>query len=121
MRPAVDEIARTAHEKVDLDDLPIDDPATLDLIRSSDTLGCFQIESPGQRELLQKLQPDRWGDLIGGISLFRPGRVQSDPIRPSLSRRVTLDQPSYIHPVLLPAPQETSGEIVTHAESLRRH
>src|SRR3954471_15329313 len=80
MRHAVDEIARTTGEKVDLDRIPLDDPATFELIRRSDTLGCFQIESPGQRELLQKLQPTRFEDLIVDISLFRPGPVKSDMI-----------------------------------------
>ena len=82
MRHALDEIARTTGEKVDLDRIPLDDPATFELIRRSDTLGCFQIESPGQRELLQKLQPTRWEDLIVDISLFRPGPVKSDMIAP---------------------------------------
>ncbi|MGE5459438.1 MAG: PHP domain-containing protein, partial [Solirubrobacterales bacterium] len=58
MRHCLDEIARTEHEKLDLDAIPLDDPPTFELIRRSDTLGCFQIESPGQRELLQKFQPD---------------------------------------------------------------
>src|SRR5204862_1051660 len=114
MRHAVDEIARTAHEKVDLDDLPIDDPATLDLIRSSDTLGCFQIESPGQRELLQKLQPTRWEDLIVDISLFRPGPVKSDMIRPYLAGRGGLREPVDVHPKLRPALHGTLGVTVYH-------
>ena len=84
MRHALDEIARTTGEKVDLERIPLDDEPTFELIRASDTLGCFQIESPGQRELLQKLQPDRWEDLIVDISLFRPGPVKSDMITPYL-------------------------------------
>ncbi|TMK21223.1 MAG: DNA polymerase III subunit alpha [Actinobacteria bacterium] len=119
MRHALDEIARTTGEKVDLDRIALDDRPTFDLIRASDTLGCFQIESPGQRELLQKLQPDRWEDLIVDISLFRPGPVKSDMIRPYLSRRMTLEQPSYIHPGLRPALQETFGVIVYHEQVMR--
>ena len=119
MRHALDEIARTTGEKVDLDRIALDDRPTFDLIRASDTLGCFQIESPGQRELLQKLQPDRWEDLIVDISLFRPGPVKSDMIRPYLSRRMTLEQPSYIHPELRPALQETFGVIVYHEQVMR--
>jgi error-prone DNA polymerase len=119
MRHALDEIARTTGEKVDLDRIALDDRPTFDLIRASDTLGCFQIESPGQRELLQKLQPDRWEDLIVDISLFRPGPVKSDMIRPYLSRRMTLEQPSYIHPGLRPALHETFGVIVYHEQVMR--
>ena len=119
MRHALDEIARTTGEKVDLDRIPLDDEATFRMIRASDTLGCFQIESPGQRELLQKLQPDRWEDLIVDISLFRPGPVKSDMIRPYISRRMTLEQPGYIHPDLRPALRETFGVIVYHEQVMR--
>jgi error-prone DNA polymerase len=119
MRHALDEIARTTGEKVDLDHVPLDDPATFELIRRSDTLGCFQIESPGQRELLQKLQPTRWEDLIVDISLFRPGPVKSDMITPYLRRRAGLEPPTYVHPGLRSALQETFGVIVYHEQVIR--
>jgi error-prone DNA polymerase len=115
----LDEIARTEHEKVDLDEIPTDDEPTFELIRASDTLGCFQIESPGQRELLQKLQPTRWEDLIVDISLFRPGPVKSDMIRPYLRRRHGTEMPTYAHPTLRPALHETFGVIVFHEQVMR--
>src|SRR3990170_704591 len=119
MRHALDEIARTEHLKVDLDEIPKDDEPTFELIRASDTLGCFQIESPGQRELLQKLQPTRWEDLIVDISLFRPGPVKSDMIRPYLNRCHARERPTYAHPSLRPALQETFGVIVFHEQVIR--
>ena len=119
MRHALDEIARTEHVKVDLDEIPLDDEPTFELIRASDTLGCFQIESPGQRELLQKLQPTRWEDLIVDISLFRPGPVKSDMINPYLRRRARMEAPTYAHPALRPALRETFGVIVYHEQVLR--
>jgi error-prone DNA polymerase len=119
MRHALDEIARTEALKVDLDQIPLDDGPTFELIRTSDTLGCFQIESPGQRELLQKLQPTRWEDLIVDISLFRPGPVKSDMIRPYLNRRHGMERPVYAHPALRPALHETFGVIVYHEQVMR--
>jgi error-prone DNA polymerase len=119
MRHALDEIARTEHVKVDLDEIALDDEPTFELIRASDTLGCFQIESPGQRELLQKLQPTRWEDLIVDISLFRPGPVKSDMINPYLRRRLGMERPTYAHPALRPALRETFGVIVYHEQVLR--
>ncbi|MGE5226775.1 MAG: DNA polymerase III subunit alpha [Planctomycetaceae bacterium] len=119
MRHAIDEIARTTGEKVDLEQIPLDDEPTFALIRASDTLGCFQIESPGQRELLQKLQPTRWEDLVVDISLFRPGPVKSDMIRPYIARRAGLQRPTYVHPDLRPALQETFGVIVYHEQVMR--
>ena len=119
MRHALNEIARTTGEKLDLDAIPLDDEPTFELIRASDTLGCFQIESPGQRELLQKLQPRRWEDLIVDISLFRPGPVKSDMIRPFLRRRERMERPTYAHPDLKAALQETHGVIVYHEQVMR--
>jgi error-prone DNA polymerase len=119
MRHAIDEIARTTGEKVDLGQIPLDDEPTFELIRASDTLGCFQIESPGQRELLQKLQPTWFGDLIIDISLFRPGPVKSDMIRPFLACRAGQRRPVYVHPDLKPALRETYGVIVYHEQVMR--
>jgi len=119
MRHAIDEIARTTGEKIDLERIPLDDEPTFELIRDSDTLGCFQIESPGQRELLQKLQPTRFADLIVDISLFRPGPVKSDMIRPYLKRRAGMQRPVYVHPDLRPALKETYGVIVYHEQVMR--
>jgi error-prone DNA polymerase len=119
MRHATDEIARTLGEKIDLDRIPLDDEPTFEMIRASDTLGCFQIESPGQRELLQKLQPNRWDDLIVDISLFRPGPVKSDMVTPYLRRRSGLDPPRYLHPDLKEPLRETFGVIVYHEQVMR--
>ncbi|CAN5171253.1 DNA polymerase III subunit alpha [soil metagenome] len=119
MRHTVEEIARTEGEKVDLDEIPLDDPATFELIRSSDTLGCFQIESPGQRELLQKFQPTEWSDLIIDISLFRPGPVKSDMISPFLDRRHGHEPAAYIHPWLKPSLQQSHGVVVYHEQVMQ--
>jgi error-prone DNA polymerase len=119
MRHALDEIARTRDEKVDLDAIPAEDPLTFDLIRSSDTIGCFQIESPGQRELLQKFQPTRWSDLIIDISLFRPGPVKSDMITPFLNRRHGAEPVAYPHALLEAALEESHGVVVYHEQVMK--
>jgi error-prone DNA polymerase len=119
MRHCLNEIARTEGEKVDLDEVPLRDPAAFDLIRSSDTLGCFQIESPGQRELLQKYQPTEWADLIIDISLFRPGPVKSDMVSPFLNRRHGVEAAMYVHPLLKPVLEESHGVVVYHEQLMR--
>lgn len=119
MTYALGELARTDDLKLDLDRIPLDDAKTFELIRASDTIGCFQIESPGQRELLQKFQPTRWEDLIIDISLFRPGPVKSDMVTPFLRRRLEMEAPTYTHPSLRPALQETHGVIVYHEQVMR--
>ena len=119
IRHCLDEVQRTTGEAVDLDAVPTDDPGTFELIRESRTIGCFQIESPGQRELLQKFQPDRFEDLIVDISLFRPGPVKSDMVTPFLNRRHGHERPRYAHPLLKPILQETYGVIVYHEQVMR--
>ena len=88
------EIERTTAEKIDIDAMPRDDEATYAMIGRSDTLGCFQIESPGQRELVKKMAPRDIADLIVDISLFRPGPVNSDMITPFLRARHGLAEPA---------------------------
>jgi error-prone DNA polymerase len=121
MAHAVQEVERVDGVRVDLDDqtqVPLDDEATFRLIRTSHTLGCFQIESPGQRELIGKFGPERFEDLVIDISLFRPGPVKSDMITPFLEARHGWKEVSYLHPTLIEALQETEGVVVFHEQVL---
>ncbi|HYI45978.1 MAG TPA: DNA polymerase III subunit alpha [Actinomycetota bacterium] len=116
---ATQEIGRMTGEEVDLDSLSHDDEQAFELIRSSKTLGCFQIESPGQRELLARFQPNRFEDLIIDISLFRPGPVKSDMIKPFLNRRHGFAESNYSHESLRPILAETNGVVVYHEQVIR--
>ena len=116
---ARDEIARTRSEELDLDAIPRDDADTFRLIKTSNTLGCFQIESPGQRELLARLQPNRFEDLIVEISLFRPGPVKSDMVTPFLERRHGFEEVRLPHRALAAIVAETQGVIVYHEQLIR--
>ena len=121
MAHAVDEVARVDGIPVDLDDqrqVPLDDEATFRLIRTTHTLGCFQIESPGQRELIGKFGPERFEDLVIDISLFRPGPVKSDMIVPFLNARQGWQDADYLHPTLVKALAETEGVVVFHEQIL---
>ncbi|MHA6764089.1 DNA polymerase III subunit alpha [Streptacidiphilus sp. PAMC 29251] len=122
MAHAVTEIHRTTGRTLDLDDpaqLPPGDPATFELIRSSQTLGCFQIESPGQRELIGRLQPEDFHDLVVDISLFRPGPVAADMITPFIEVRNDRRRPHYPHRDLIPALEETLGVVVFNEQVMR--
>jgi error-prone DNA polymerase len=119
MAHSLAEIERTTGERIDLDAIGSHDGPTFELIRSARTLGCFQIESPGQRELVGKLLPRNVGDLIVDISLFRPGPVNSDMITPYLATRHGRRPARYPHPDLEPALDETGGVVVFHEQVLR--
>jgi error-prone DNA polymerase len=122
MAHAVDEVARVDGINIDLDDraqVTLEDDGAFRLIRSTHTLGCFQIESPGQRELIGKFGPETFEDLIIDISLFRPGPVKSDMITPFLLARQHWRSPQYLHSSLEPALRETHGVVVFHEQVLK--
>ena len=115
---AMDEVARVDGETLDIDAVPRDDPTTFELIRSTRTLGMFQIESPGQRELVGKFGPQTFEDIIIDISLFRPGPVKSDMVTPFLLARNGWRDAEYPHPDLEFALAETAGVVVFHEQVL---
>ena len=94
------------------------DPATFAMIRRADTIGMFQIESPGQRELIGRITPQDTHDLVIDISLFRPGPVKGDMIEPFLRRRTGVE-PTVLPPLLEPILAETHGVIVYHEQVIR--
>lgn len=116
---ALSEVQRVDHEQVDIDAVPRDDPTTFELIRSTRTLGMFQIESPGQRELVGKFGPRTFEDIIIDISLFRPGPVKSDMVTPFLMARNGWRDAVYPHPDLAFALEETAGVVVFHEQVLQ--
>ena len=119
MAHAVAEIRRTDGLEIDLDDetqVPLDDPATYEMISSAKTLGVFQIESPGQRELVGKSGLDSFEDIITDISLFRPGPVKSDMITPYLEGKQGWKMPAYLHDDLRPILGGTQGVVVFHEQ-----
>ncbi|MFJ1648495.1 DNA polymerase III subunit alpha [Streptomyces sp. NPDC088258] len=122
MAHAVAEIARATGEPVDIDDpeqVPEGDPETYRLIRSAETLGCFQIESPGQRDLIGRLQPATFHDLVVDISLFRPGPVAADMVRPFIEARHGRAPVRFPHPDLAAPLRETCGVVVFHEQIIR--
>ncbi|CAM5324288.1 DNA polymerase III subunit alpha [Streptomyces viridochromogenes] len=116
MAHAVAEVERATGERVDLDGVPDGDPATYGLIRSTETLGCFQIESPGQRDLVGRLQPATFHDLVVDISLFRPGPVAADMVRPFIEARHGRAPVRYPHPDLAEPLRDTYGVVVFHEQ-----
>ncbi|MFI1971116.1 DNA polymerase III subunit alpha [Streptomyces cinnamoneus] len=119
MAHAVAEIERATGRRIDLDDpaqVPPGDRRTYELIRSTETLGCFQIESPGQRDLVGRLQPADFHDLVVDISLFRPGPVAADMVRPFVEARHGRAPVRLPHPDLAETLGETYGVVVFHEQ-----
>ena len=119
MAHALKEIRRVEGRDIDVDDesqVPLDDPATFELVGQAKTLGCFQIESPGQRELVGRSDITTFEEIITDISLFRPGPVKSDMVTPYLNARQGWRMPNYLHDDLRPILEQTSGVVVFHEQ-----
>jgi len=113
------EIERVEEDKLDINKIPLDDKLTFDLIKSTRTIGLFQVESPGQRELVGKLVPNQFSDLVIGISLFRPGPIKSEMITPFLNSRDGLSAPAFIHADLVEVLAQTQGVVVFHEQVIQ--
>ncbi|WJV51711.1 DNA polymerase III subunit alpha [Streptomyces flavofungini] len=119
MAHAVGEIRRTTGRHLDLDSpdhVPLDDPATFELIRSAQVLGCFQLESSGQQDLISRLQPRHMQDVIADISLFRPGPVKGGMPARFIAARHGIEEPRFPHPDLVPIMDDTYGVVIWHEQ-----
>jgi DNA polymerase-3 subunit alpha len=96
--------------KLDINNIPLEDHATYELLSSGNTVGIFQFESAGMKEAIKRLKPDSIGDLIALGSLYRPGPM--DNIPSYINRKHGLEQPTYLHPLAEPILKETYGIIV---------
>ncbi|MFC5199450.1 DNA polymerase III subunit alpha [Streptomyces kaempferi] len=118
MAHAVTEIERVTGNHIDLDDpeqVPLDDVFAFKLIQESQTLGLFQLESPGQQDLLSRLQPRDPQDVIADISLFRPGPVAGGMPERYIAARHG-GSPAYAHPDLEPVLADTYGVTIWHEQ-----
>ena len=73
-------IQRTTGRKVNIKNIPIDDPGTYELISRGQTTGVFQLESEGMRNVLTKLKPTRFEDIVAVNALYRPGPMENIPL-----------------------------------------
>ena len=113
------EILEEAGTPLELDRHGLDDRKTYALLRTTESVGVFQLESPGQRGLLGCLQPRIFSDLIAEISLFRPGPVEGDMVSVYVRRRNGEEDFEMLHPDLEPILDETYGVIVFQEQVLR--
>ncbi|MDH3638479.1 MAG: DNA polymerase III subunit alpha [Gammaproteobacteria bacterium] len=95
-----------------LDDLPMDDAETYELLRACHTTALFQLESRGMKDLIKRLQPDRFEDLVALVALYRPGPLQSGMVEDFIDRKHGRGQIVYPHPELEPILKPTYGVIL---------
>ncbi|MDR3321833.1 MAG: DNA polymerase III subunit alpha, partial [Synergistaceae bacterium] len=109
---ALENITAGGHPPVDLENIPMDDSKTFDMLRAADTLGVFQLESGGLRDLIKRLRPDRFEDLVALVALYRPGPLESGMADQYVKRKRGYEPVEYPHPLLSEALAETYGVIL---------
>jgi DNA polymerase III subunit alpha len=109
------------HRAIDLniDKLPLDDKKTFILLCEGKTSGVFQLESEGIKEVLRKLQPDKFEDIIAVNALYRPGPLGSGMVDDFIERRHGRQKITYLFPELAPILEETYGVIVYQEQVMK--
>jgi len=101
-------------QDLDIDRISMSDTQTFKLLRSTQTAAVFQLESSGMRDLIKRMRPDQFGDLVALVALFRPGPLQSGMVDDFIARKHSSNQAEidYLHPDLKPVLEETYGVIL---------
>ncbi len=113
------ELIRASGREVVLEELPLDDRRTYELLQRGETTGVFQLESGGMRELLQKMKPDVFEDIVAILALYRPGPLGSGMVESFVKRKHLQEAIDYPHPSLEPILKETYGVMVYQEQIMR--
>ena len=97
-------------DKIDIAKLPLDDRKSFELLARGDGSGVFQLEGNGMRDVLRKMKPDRFEDIIAVVALYRPGPMENIPSY--IKRKHKEEEPDYLHPLLEGILKETYGIMI---------
>ena len=116
---AVKNVERSHGLKLIPDDFPLDDAETFALLQRADTVGVFQVESPGMRQLLRDLTPTSFGDVVAVLALYRPGPLGSGMVKDFVDRKHGRKPVTYYDDRLKPILEETYGTVVYQEQVMR--
>ena len=116
---AVDIIEQTTGNRLDILRLPLEDTATFALLQRGETKGVFQLESGGIRDLLQRMKPDHFRDIIATNALYRPGPLEGGMVDDYVAVKHGQKKAEYIHPVMKDILEETHGVMVYQEQVMR--
>ncbi|MEW6608496.1 MAG: DNA polymerase III subunit alpha [bacterium] len=107
----IENIEKTKHIKIKIEDIPLNDKKTYKLLSDGETIGTFQLESSGMRDVARKLKPDVFEDIIALNALYRPGPLSSGMVDEFIKSKHS-GKIRYLHPSLKPILEETYGVII---------
>ncbi|HHV71269.1 MAG TPA: DNA polymerase III subunit alpha [Clostridia bacterium] len=105
--------------KIDIDNIPLDDKTTYDMLSSGETIGVFQLESSGMRSLVKDLKPEVIDDIIALVALYRPGPLGSGMVEDFVKRKHGEKKIEYLDPILEPILKDTYGVILYQEQVMR--
>jgi DNA polymerase III subunit alpha len=119
----IDQASRLIRERhrpdFDVKALPLDDAATFKLLQEARSVGVFQLESGGMRDLLRKLHPSVFEEIIALIALYRPGPMGAGMLDEFVKRKHNAATIKYDHPILEPILKETYGIILYQEQAMQ--
>ena len=95
-----------------IETIPLDDKPTYDLLKAQNTTAVFQLESRGMKDLIRRLQPDTFEDIVALVALYRPGPLESGMVEDFINRKHGRAKADYFHPELEVSLKPTYGVIV---------
>ncbi|MBD2095457.1 DNA polymerase III subunit alpha [Trichocoleus sp. FACHB-591] len=119
IQKTVDLIEQTHGQKVDPDEIPIDDPKAFALLAKGELEGIFQLESSGMRQVVRDLKPSNLEDISSILALYRPGPLDAGLIPKFINRKHGREQIDYAHQILEPILKETYGIMVYQEQIMK--
>ena len=116
---ALNLIAGSTGERIDIDKIPLDDPATYEMLARGEAAGVFQLESSGMRSILRDLKPEVFEDIVALVALYRPGPLGSGMVVDFIKNKHGLNKTTYLHPRLEPILKDTYGVILYQEQVMR--
>ncbi|HOV05555.1 MAG TPA: DNA polymerase III subunit alpha, partial [Kaistiaceae bacterium] len=110
IQKAVDLIARNGGPTIDMSAIPLDDGPTYEILQRAETIGVFQFESAGMRDLMRRAHPTNIEDLIALVALYRPGPMENIP--KYLACKHGQEKPEFLHETIEPVVRDTYGVII---------
>ncbi|MCF8009959.1 MAG: DNA polymerase III subunit alpha [Clostridiales bacterium] len=112
-------IKESTGEDIDIEEISLEDKNTFEMLNRADTVGVFQVESSGMRNLLRDMKPEAFEDLIALVALYRPGPLGSGMVEDFIKGKHGEKQVEYLHPMLEPILKDTYGIILYQEQVMR--